>query len=83
VHAEELGEGAHVINLESCAELGLERCKPCGVIAGRGNVIHIKCDHGEDGTGAKGVDARVGDALLPPMVDEPCTEEHVEFERTA
>jgi hypothetical protein len=55
--------------------------KPCGIIAGCGNVIDVKCDHGEDVTGAEDVDARVGDALLPPVVDEPCTEQYVELAR--
>jgi hypothetical protein len=30
-------------------------------------------------TGAENVDARVGDALLPPVVDKPCTKKHVEL----
>jgi hypothetical protein len=32
-------------------------------------------------TGAEDVDARVGDALWPPVVDEPCTEQHAELAR--
>jgi hypothetical protein len=35
VHAEGLGGVAHVLNLEPCSELSLERCKPCGIIACR------------------------------------------------
>jgi hypothetical protein len=49
--------------------------------AGYGNVIEVQCDHGEDVTGAEDVYARVGNALLPPMVDEPRTEQHVELAR--
>jgi hypothetical protein len=80
VHAEELREVAQV-NFESCTKLSLERCKPCGIIAGRANTVHSKCDHGEDVTGAEDVDAWVGYALLPPVVDKPCTKEHVELAR--
>jgi hypothetical protein len=76
-----LGEVAHVLNFEPCTKLGFERCKPCGIIAGCGNVIDVQCDNGEYVTGAEDVDARVGDALLPPVVDEPCTEQHVELAR--
>jgi hypothetical protein len=61
--------------------LCLERCKPCGIIASCRNVIHVHRDHGEHVTGADDVDARVGDALLSPVVDEPCTEQHVELAR--
>jgi hypothetical protein len=43
------------------------------------DVIDVQRDHGEDVTGAEDVDTRVGNAMLPPMVDEPCTEEHVEL----
>jgi hypothetical protein len=32
-------------------------------------------------TGAEDVDAWVGNALLPPVVDKPCTKEHVELAR--
>jgi hypothetical protein len=32
-------------------------------------------------TGAEDVDAWVGDALLPPVVDKPCTKKHVELAR--
>jgi hypothetical protein len=81
VHAEELGETAHVLNLEPRSELSLERCKPCGIIACCGNVVDVHYDHGEDVTGAEDVDAWVGNALLPPIVDEPCTEQHVELAR--
>jgi hypothetical protein len=45
------------------------------------NVVDEQCHHGEDVTGAEDVDARVGNALLPPMVDEPCTEYHVQLAR--
>jgi hypothetical protein len=65
------------LDLEPFSELGLERCKPCGMIACCTDVIDVQRDHGEDVTGAEDVDARVGNALLPPMVDEPCTEEHL------
>jgi hypothetical protein len=45
------------------------------------SVIHVHCDRGEHVTGAKDVKARVGDALLPPVVDKPCTKQHVELAR--
>jgi hypothetical protein len=73
VHAEELGEGAEVLDLEPCSDLSFERCEPSGIIAGRANVINVHGDHGENVAGAVDVDARVGDALLPSMVDETCT----------
>jgi hypothetical protein len=73
VHAEELGEVAQVLNFEPCTKLGFERCKSCGIIVGCRNIVYEKCDHGEDVTGAEDVDACVGDALLPPVVDKQCT----------
>jgi hypothetical protein len=81
VHATELGEFTQVLDFEPCTKLSLERSKPCGIIAGCGNVVHVECDHGEHVTGAEDVNARVGDALLPPVVDKPCTKEHVELAR--
>jgi hypothetical protein len=82
VHAKELGEVAEVlIDLEPCTKLMLERCKPCGIVACCGNVVHAKCFHGESVTGAEGVDAWIGYALLPPMVDKPGTHKHVELAR--
>jgi hypothetical protein len=77
----EFGEVAHVLNFEPCTKLSLERCKPCGVIACYGSIVHVKCDHGEDVTSAEDVDAWFGDALLPPVVDKPGTKEHVELAR--
>jgi hypothetical protein len=73
VHAHELGEVAEVLDPEPCSELSFERCEPSGMIACRGNVIDVHGDHGENVAGAVDVDAQVGDALLPSMVDEPCT----------
>jgi hypothetical protein len=73
VHAEELGEVTEGLDLEPCSELSFERCEPSGIISGRGNVINAHGDHGENVAGAVDVDARVEDALLPSMVDEPCT----------
>jgi hypothetical protein len=81
VHAKELGEVTHVLDFEPCTECSLERCKSGGIIAGCGDVAHVQCDHGEDATGVEDVDARIGDALLPPVVDKPCTKEHVELAR--
>jgi hypothetical protein len=81
VHAHDLGEVAHVLDFEACTKLSLERCKPRGIIARCGNLVHVKCDHGEDVTGAEDVDAWVGYALLPPVGDKPCTKEHVELAR--
>jgi hypothetical protein len=81
LHAKELGEVAQVLSFELCTKLSLERCKSCGVVAGCGNVVHVKCDNGEHIIVAEDVDARVGNALLPPMVDKPCTEQHVELAR--
>jgi hypothetical protein len=81
VQAEELGEVAKVLNFEPCTKVSLERCKPCGIISGFGNVIHVQCDHGEHVTGAENVNARVGDALSSPVVDKPCTKQHVELVR--
>jgi hypothetical protein len=74
VHAEELGKGAQVLDLESRAEVSLEGGKSCRVFASRRDVIHVKGNHGEDGSSAKDVDARVGDTLLPTSVDEPVLE---------
>jgi hypothetical protein len=74
-----LGEVAEVLDLEPFSELGLERCKPCGIIAGCRDVIDVQRDHGEDVAGAENVDSRVRNAMLPPIVDEPCTEEHVQL----
>jgi hypothetical protein len=76
-----MGGVARVLYFEPCTKLSLERCKPCGIVAGCGNVVHVKCDHGENVTGAEGVDAWVGYALLPPIFDKPCTKEHVELAR--
>jgi hypothetical protein len=83
-----LGEFTPVLDFEPCTKLSLERCKQGGIIVGCGNVVHVECDvidvhrdHGEDVTGAEYVDARIRDALLPPVVDKPCTKEHVEFAR--
>jgi hypothetical protein len=81
VHAKELGEVAHVLDFEACTKLSLERCKPCGIIARCGNIVHVKWDHGEDVTGAEDVDAWVGDALFPPVADKPCPKGHVELAR--
>jgi hypothetical protein len=81
VHAEELGEVTHVFNFEPGTKLSLKRCKPSSIIAGCGNVVHVECDHSEDMTGAGDVDAAVRHALLPPVVDKPCTKEHVELAR--
>jgi hypothetical protein len=44
VHAHELGEVAQVLNLEPCTKLCLERCKPRGIVACCGNVVHVKCE---------------------------------------
>jgi hypothetical protein len=41
VLAEELGEVAKVLNFEPYTNLSLEQCKPWGIIAGCGNVIHV------------------------------------------
>jgi hypothetical protein len=74
VHAEELGEVAKVLNFEpGTSKLGSERCKSCGIIVGCGNIVRVKCDHGEDVTGTEDIDAWVGDALLPPVVEKLCT----------
>jgi hypothetical protein len=73
MHTEELGEVAEVLDLEPCSELSFERCERTGIIAGRGNVIDVQGDHGENVAGAVNVYARGGDALLPSMVDEPGT----------
>jgi hypothetical protein len=81
VHAKELGEVTHVLDFEPGTKLSLERCKPCGIIAGCGNVDHIKCDHGEDVTVEEDVDTWILYALLPPVVNKPCTKEHVELAR--
>jgi hypothetical protein len=37
--------------------LSLERCKRCGIVACCGNVVHVKCDDGENVNGAEDVDA--------------------------
>jgi hypothetical protein len=79
MHAKELKKGAQVLDLESHAEASLEGGQPCRVVASRRDVIHVKGNHGEDGSGAKDVDVWVGDTLLPTSVDELVLEEHVEF----
>jgi hypothetical protein len=59
VHAKQLGEVTEVLDFEPPTKLSLDRCKPRGIIAGCGNVVHVKCDHGEDMTGAEDVDAGI------------------------
>jgi hypothetical protein len=81
VHAEELQEVTHVFDFELGTKLRLERCKPSGIIACCGNVVHVECDHSENVTSAENVDTRVREALLPPVVDKPGTKEHVELAR--
>jgi hypothetical protein len=66
---------------EPGTKLILKRCKPSIIIVGCGSVVHVECDHGEDVSGAEDVDAGVRYALLPPVVDKPCTKEHVELAR--
>jgi hypothetical protein len=42
VHAQDFGEVAKVLNLDPCTKLSLERCKPSGIVAGCGSVVHVK-----------------------------------------
>jgi hypothetical protein len=76
VHAEELGEVTRVLDFEFGAQASFGSCQLSGTIAFGGNVVHIERDHGEDLTVAEDVDAWVLDALLPPIIDKPCTKVH-------
>jgi hypothetical protein len=79
VHAKELGKRAQVFDFESRAEASLAGGQAFRVVASRRDVIHVRGSHGEDGSGAEDVDARVEETLLPTSVDEPVPEQQAEF----
>jgi hypothetical protein len=76
-----LKEVTQVLDFEYGVQPSFERREPSSIIARGGNVVHVEGDHGENVSGAEDVDARVRYALLPPVIDKPFTQEHVELVR--
>jgi hypothetical protein len=68
-----------VFYFEHGAKVGFGRSQPICVGARCGKIIHAKGSHGGNGPGFKDVDARVQDALLPPIVDKPVPQHGVEL----
>jgi hypothetical protein len=81
VHLKELSEVTHVLELEPGTKLSLKRRERRSIIAHCGNLVHVESDHGGNVTIAEDVDAGVGDALLPTVIDKPCMREQVELAR--
>jgi hypothetical protein len=79
VHAHTLEEVTLVLDFEYGAEPCFERRQPSSIITGSGNAVNVEGVHGEKCPGAEYVDARVRDAMLPPIIYKSVPYEDVEL----
>jgi hypothetical protein len=68
VHAKEARQLSKVFGFEPLTKEGFEVEDPLGVVANKGEVIHIDTDHCEDVVVAEDVDARAMYALYPSIL---------------